>query len=107
VKSPAATPIKGPIARRNRPLRQAYFDVAYVHRLAQMRCACTHLAAEHRVLRLRDFLLRRNLAFTVGHGFDCDSVFAKLSPLQPAIFAAVAGRRRMQRQPLRLLRVTY
>jgi len=46
-----------------------------------------HLAAEQRVLRLRDFLLRRDLAMTS----IMDSVLDKFPPRQPSIFAADAG----------------
>jgi hypothetical protein len=38
-----------------------------MHRLAQMHSACAHLAVEHRGLRLRDFLLRRDLALAIGN----------------------------------------
>ena len=57
---------------------------AGVHRLAEMRRARAHLAVEHRVLGLRNFLLRRHLAFAVGHGFDHGFGFAQ-------VFAAAAS----------------
>src|SRR5260370_38711925 len=41
-----------------------------MHRPVQMHPAGAHLAAEHRVLRHGDFLLRHDLAVTVGNVLD-------------------------------------
>ena len=40
-----------------------------LHRPGQMHRTCTHLAAEQSLLGLRDFLLSRDLARAIGHGF--------------------------------------
>ena len=62
--------------------------------IALLRCdaAGAHLAVEHRVLRDRDFLLRRHLGFAIGHGFDHGFGFGQVfSAAACLILAAVAG----------------
>jgi hypothetical protein len=49
-----------------------------------MHAAGAHLAVEHRVLRGSDFLLRHDLAFTVGHRLDHGFGFGE-------VLAATAG----------------
>ena len=65
---------------------------AGVHRLVQMHAAGTHLAVEHGILSRRDFLLRRQLAVTVGHVLDRRFGLLRFALLQPPpILAAWAG----------------
>src|SRR5258708_14931418 len=60
----------GPTAMRTAPLTKDLLRRADVHGLAEMHGADADLAAQHRVLRQRNFFLRDHLAFAVGHGFD-------------------------------------
>ena len=66
-------------SQRNRPFDNNLLRRAGVRGLGEMHCASAHLAAEHRLLRQRDFLLRRELAFTVRHGFDHGFGFLEVS----------------------------
>ena len=87
--------------RGNRPLKTTSAPRAC---LAEMRRADAHLAVSIASCA-SDFLLRRDLAFAVGHGFDHGFGLGEISPLQPPPLQRWRDIAK-QWQPLRLLRVT-